>query len=277
MQSKVLLLGATGLLGNSFARSLASSSFELMAPGRSELDLLRPSELAGYLEAHKPQVVINCAGFNEVDAAELAPPECWQLNADLPEILANYSKDSGSKLVQFSTDYVFDGEQEAGYSEDAERNPINKYAQAKLAGEKAVMANDDAYLIRISWLFGSGKKNFVTTMLDLAARMPELKVVNDQHGKPTYTEDVVAAVLQMLAEDTEPGIYHLPNEETTTWYDFAREIFEQAGQSIEVRPVPASEFPRPAPRPQYSALLNTKRPLLRSWREALKDYLNQIN
>lgn len=282
MAKRILLLGSTGLLGIAFKNVLRNDpNYELWSPTRYELDVTNAAALEDAFKDYQPQIVINCVGYNQVDDIEVNDDDtalAHQLNADFPKALSGLCNFYGGLLVQFSTDYVFDGSQDGGYSEQAETHAVNKYGQTKIGGEQAIIHNsDNYYLIRISWLFGPDAGCFVGVMQNLAKMMTELEVVNDQHGKPTYTYDVVDAVLQMFANNSPSGIYHLPNEGETTWYEFAREIFRQMEQPMEVRAITTEEFGRPAPRPRFSALLNTKRPLLRSWKEALSDYLKIAN
>ena len=185
----------------------------------------------------------------------------------------------------FSTDYVFDGMNSAGYAEGDAVAPINVYGESKLAGEKLIEENmEKYYIVRTSWLFGLNGKNFVDTMLKFGAAAiqngTEMKVVNDQIGSPTYTHDLVNAVIGQIVEpleDEKPfpfGIYHLTNSGVCSWYDFAKKIFEIKKMEVKVLPVTTAEFPRPAKRPNFSILLNSKMPAMRSWSEAVETYLN---
>lgn len=269
--NKVLLLGASGLLGQA-----VNAAFDYVSPKSSELDVTNIDQLNSFVSELRPSLVINCTGYNAVDDAEL--PEnresVFMLNETGPENLARLSTEYDYKLVQFSSDYVFNGENLDGYLEDAEVGPINVYGESKLAGERAVMDNSSKYfIVRISWLFGPGKRNFVTTMLDLSESNSELNVVNDQFGKPTYTVDVANA-LPLFTDTNDYGIYHLPNEDSVSWFDFARDVFTAADKDVTVKPVSSDEFKRLAKRPKSSILVNSKLPKQRSYREALNDYIN---
>jgi dTDP-4-dehydrorhamnose reductase len=271
---KVLLLGSTGLLGRAVKAEF--EKYDLESPSRSELDVTDFASLESYFSDNSFDFVINCTGYNAVDDAEKPEnhEEVFLHNEKVPEMLAKLCEAHNCTLVQFSSDYVFDGENADGYSEDASYDPINVYGQSKMAGEVAVAENCSKYfVIRISWLFGPGKDNFVTTMLNLAKDRDVLTVVNDQFGKPTYTKDIALA-LHGFTESSDYGIYHLPNEDAVSWYEFAQEIFEIADVEIEVNPVPSSEFKRLAKRPGSSILINSKTDLLRSHKEALADYIN---
>ena len=200
-------------------------------------------------------------------------------------------------FIHYSTDYVFDGKKSGGYKENDEpRNPVNIYGESKLLGEKYVSNGSSRnkslkyYIIRTSWLYGRNGKNFVDTISELLQNRDQIKVVNDQYGKPTYAHDLAIKTRELLEGDYLSGIYHITNETENkekgiSWYDFAKEIFlinrekighayRQAGKNKEITPCASMEFPRPAKRPKWSALVNTKLPLTRNWREALKEYLN---
>jgi dTDP-4-dehydrorhamnose reductase len=186
----------------------------------------------------------------------------------------------GAKFIHFSTEYVFDGTSTSGYSEDSATHPLNVYGESKLAGENYVINYVNGYVVRSSWLFGHAPQrgkprgmNFVDTMLKLAAEKQEIRVVNDQFGKLTATRDLSHAVVRLLAGDYAPGVYHLVNEGVASWYDVAREVFRLKGVVTPLVHITSAEYPTTAKRPQNAVLLNTKFPPLRSWQEALRDYL----
>ncbi len=207
--------------------------------------------------------------------------------------MAQACREIGATFVHISTDYVFRGDSKKGYSEDVATHPLNAYGRTKELGEKLILDEMDLesseayspgnyFIIRTSWLFGKHGKNFVDTMLKLGLESlktgKELKVVDDQHGKPTYAADLAQEVKWLVESHEYPsGIYHITNEGETSWYQFARVIFELANMPVTVIPCTSSEFPRPAQRPQYAALINTKLPPLRPWKEALSSYLNSLS
>lgn len=210
-------------------------------------------------------IVINAAGYTAVDQAEEERDAAFRLNSEAVSYLSEACRDV--ILVHFSTDYIFDSGQE--HEEDETPGESQSvYAASKLEGEKKL--GEKHYLIRTSWLYGRNGKNFVDTMLELGN---EVRVVNDQISKPTYTLDLARAVRQLLEDKPDFGTYHLVNEGAMSWYDFAKKIFELSGRNVKVTPVASEEFPRPARRPNFSALKNTKRPKLRPVEEALKEYL----
>jgi dTDP-4-dehydrorhamnose reductase len=271
---KVLLLGSSGLLGQAVKSEF--SDLELICPLHNELDVTDFTSLGDYINCIKPDTVINCTGFNAVDDAE--KPEFYKgvflLNAEVPRNLALYSLKYNFKLLQFSSDYVFDGLNADGYNEDSVCSPLNVYGSSKLAGEKFISSNCEKYfIIRISWLFGPGKSNFVSTMLDLAKTHEIINVVSDQFGKPTYSKDVASA-LRLFTDSTDYGIYHLPNEGSVSWHEFAENIFRISGSSVKVKESTSQDFKRLAERPKSSILVNSKLPKQRNYKEALTEYIN---
>ncbi|MBI4127485.1 MAG: dTDP-4-dehydrorhamnose reductase [Parcubacteria group bacterium] len=274
----ILILGAKGMLGHALMDTFAD-----LAPtglDRDELDITNSIEVDAKFSLLTPKTIINAAAFTAVDQCEneATKPICDKVNGEAVGILAEAAKRISATIIHFSTDYVFDGTKQEGYLEtDEPKNPVNAYGASKLAGEQALRSSGaNFYLIRTAWLYGAYGKNFVDTMLSLGKTKKELTVVNDQHGKPTYTVDLAKATRRLLEGEYTPGVYHFVNEEATTWYDFAVEIFKQAKIPMQVHPIPSSDFLRPAKRPAYSILLNTKFPPLRPWKEALAEYLQPI-
>lgn len=272
---KTLVTGANGMLGQAVMEAWAD--FDPIGFDLPDLDITEPPQVAKVLDFYRPNVLVNCAAYTAVDKCEDDELAATRVNGTAVGNLAKVCALRDIRLIHISTDYVFDGENDQGYAEDALLAPINAYGRSKAKGEREIIANaHQFYLVRTSWLYGPNGKNFVTTMLELAKTKPELKVVNDQHGKPTYTRDLAVFLKQLVLDHAPSGIYHGVNEEPTTWYDFTNEIFKQAGIPTPVQPCPTTEFPRPAKRPAWSTLLNTKRPLMRPWTEALRDYLSEI-
>lgn len=273
---KILLFGKTGLLGQALFGVLGQEH-EVFGKSREECDICDLGMLKKCIDEAAPDIIVNAAGYAKVDDAEKEKEEAFRVNA---EGVSNLAKVAGAKslsLVHFSTDYVFCGEKRAGYCEDDSPAPLSIYGASKAAGEKEIFENlQKYYLIRTSWLFGPGGKNFVDTMLELAKNSngKPLTVVNDQIGGPTYTLDLAQAVLRLLKGKTY-GIYHIVNSGTCSWHEFAKEIFNQLGLPQEVSPISSEELNRPAKRPKCSILLNTKLPQLRHWKEALREYLQE--
>ncbi len=272
---KTLVTGASGMLGQAVMQTW--SDLDPIGFDLPELDITNPPAIARALDLYQPDAVMNCAAYTAVDKCETEETKANHVNGTAVGYLAKACTLRNVRLIHISTDYVFAGTNSAGYPEDAPLAPLNAYGRSKAKGEHEIVNNaHQYYLIRTSWLYGPGGNNFVKTMLDLAKTKPELKVVNDQHGKPTYTRDLAVFIKQLLLDHAPSGIYHGVNEGKTTWYDFTREIFRLANVNTPVVPCTSTEFPRPAKRPAYSTLLNTKRPLMRPWTEALRDYLAEI-
>jgi dTDP-4-dehydrorhamnose reductase len=282
---KVLITGASGMLGNDMLHACEAAGFEVVTTDRDQLDITDADRVQRFFEEYRPDVVINCAAYNFVDQIE--DPASYEIayavNAMGPGHLAQSAKSIGARYVHFSTDYVFAGEKPEGYTEEDVPQPLSKYGETKLAGEQKVQeADGEYYICRLSKIFGApgktegSKESFVALMLRLAQSKPELSVVDEEVGCPSYTVDIAEEVIRMLQDQAPSGLYHLVNAGPgVTWYEFAREIFHLTGVDIPVHPVPSSAFPKPAQRPKFAALLNTKRPPLRSRTEALKAFLRE--
>lgn len=246
----IAIIGAGGQLGSAFMRLIPDA----MAVTRAELDLARSDEVAVWMEAHRPDLVINCAAYTAVDAAEDDARTAHLVNATSVGELARAGRAHGVRLVTFSTDYVFDGTKEGGYVESDEPNPLNVYGASKLKGEGLALAADPtALVIRTSWALSGTHSNFVSTMLDLISK-GSVRVVDDQVGRPTLVDDLATATMSAIDRGA-TGLLHLANQGEITWFGLAREVAEMAGLDPErVEPITTSEFPRPARRPANSVL-----------------------
>lgn len=277
---KILITGANGMLGRDIAVTL--SSHDLILTDREELDITNEKELNKKIKEFKPNIIINCAAYIDVERAEDEKEIVNKINVDGISNLINACKENACQLAHISTEYVFDGENESGYDENANTNPINIYGKSKADGEKLLQENfDNFYLIRSSWLYGKnpqkGKErgmNFIETMLKLAREKNEINLITDQISKPTYTKDLADAIKQLIEENYPHGIYHLTNEDPVTPYEFAKTIFELKNINAKLNKVSSEQFHTKAKRPKFAILNNTKFPKLRSFKEALKDYLN---
>lgn len=290
------MLGKNGMLGSMFLKELERNRTNLSGSGRifevfafdRDLDITNESALEIEFSKIRPDFVLNCAAYTNVDLAESERDVAFRINAEGPGLIAKKCKAFGAKLIHFSTDYIFDGEKASGYSENDEPSPINVYGESKLAGERAIAAEmNDYFIVRTSWLFGPGGKNFVDTMLQLggevlSGKRASLKVVDDQIGCPTYTFDLARAVLKNFlmpfanddANKPTFGIYHVTSNGECSWYEFAEEIFRIRGMDVTLEPISSEKFVRPAKRPKNSVLLSTKMDFgMRNWREAVGDYL----
>ncbi|MCW2891277.1 MAG: rfbD [Actinomycetia bacterium] len=267
-----LVTGAAGMLGRDLTDLLQSKGEEFTALARVDLDITDPAAVAKAVTVVKPDVVVNCAAWTAVDAAEEHEEAAFAINAGGAVNLAAACASVGALLVHPSTDYVFDGHASAPYAEDAPTAPSGAYGRTKLAGEQAVRAAlpDASYIVRTAWLYGAHGKNFVKTMLRLARNGTSPGVVADQHGQPTWTADVAAQIYALIDKSAPTGIYHATSAGQTTWFGFAEEIFtlyqghgqgQDQGQEedserlrLTPRPVTTADYPTPAGRPAYSVL-----------------------
>ena len=271
--TRYLITGAAGMLGQDLQRALAGR--DVSALGRLDLDVTDLDAVRAGVAGH--DVVINASAYTKVDDAESHEADALAVNAIGAQNLAIATSEIGAKLVQVSTDYVFDGSATSPYNEATPLNPISAYGRTKAEGERlALAANPDGtYIVRTAWLYGAGGPNFVKTMLRLAASHDTVSVVTDQLGQPTWTGDLARQIVELLDADAAPGIYHATNSGEASWYDFTREIFQVVGLDPErVKRTTSSEFVRPAPRPDYSVLGHDAWALagispMRNWRAAL--------
>jgi dTDP-4-dehydrorhamnose reductase len=261
------------MLGTDLQRALAGR--EVTALTRADLDVTDLDAVRSAVAGH--DVVINASAYTRVDDAETHEEEAHAVNATGAQNLAIAASEAGARLLQISTDYVFDGSADSPYDENTPLNPISAYGRTKADGERLAVAAHPAgtFIVRTAWLYGANGGNFARTMLRLAETHDTVDVVTDQLGQPTWTADLAAQVVALLDADAPPGIYHGTNSGEASWFDFAREVFRLAGLDPErVRPTTSDKFVRPAPRPDYSVLghdawLRAGIPAMRDWREAL--------
>lgn len=280
---RYLILGKSGMLGHDMEKTFHGEDY--ISLDIVDLDITDRDAVFETLMSIQPDVLINCSGYANVDKAEEEEEKANEINGYAVGVLAKACREIDATLVHFSTDYVFDGTKKSGYNEEDAPSPINAYGRSKTLGESLIFDEMDSldelnpvegkyFIIRTSWLYGHHGANFVDTMLDLAKSKKELKVVDDQFGKPTYTVDLCRQVKWLVESREYPtGIYHITNENETNWNEFAKEIFKLAKKDVSVIACATGEYPRPAKRPKYSSLNNNQLPKLRSWKEALKDYL----
>lgn len=270
---KILIIGYKGMLGLELAQVF--SDYELTTWDTDNIDITNKDLTFSKIKALKPKIIINAAAYTAVDDCEEKQELALAVNGEGPGNLAFIAKELGALLIHYSTDYIFSGEKKDGYNEDyIEINPVNVYGESKAVGEAKIKDSGcKYYIIRTAWLYGQNGKNFVDTMIKLSAEKDELKIVADQHGCPTYAVDLALTTRQMIENKVTTGIYHVTNSGSCSWYEFAREIFRLKKIEVKTNPCTTDEFPRPAKRPKYSILLNTKLPPIRSWQEALAEYL----
>jgi len=273
---KVLILGSKGMLGGQLMKVFDN---EAVGWDRGDADVTEFKDLKLKIEKLKPAVIINCVAYNDVDGAEDNRQAAFKLNADVPGELAKICKNSDIVLVHFSTNYVFDGEK-GEYKETDLPNPLGVYAKSKYRGELEIQKiGGKFYIIRTAVLFGPkgeselSKKSFVELMFDKSGKTDTIKLVDDEISSVTYAVDLAVQVKILLEMGKPLGIYHITNSDSASWYDFAREIFNITGKKVNLESVSSKTFPRKAPRPKKTVLLNTKLPKLRPWQEALKEFL----
>jgi dTDP-4-dehydrorhamnose reductase len=283
---RILLTGVNGQLGSELQGTLDPVG-EVIAVGRDRLDLSQPDQIPAVVEAIQPDLIVNCAAYTAVDKAETEADLAQTVNAIAPGTLAKTAANLGATLLHISTDYVFDGTQSRPYLETDTTNPIGQYGKTKFAGEMAILQTGSPHIIlRTAWVYGvGGTGNFVKTMLRLGQERPELRVVADQVGTPSWTGDIAEAIAQIARQHRNlEGTYHFTNSGVASWYDFAVAIFEEAaalGFPLQVKrvvPITTAEYPTPAQRPAYSVLCGKKLEAILNkpaphWRQGLRQML----
>jgi dTDP-4-dehydrorhamnose reductase len=267
---RLLVTGAAGMLGSDVVAAAESAGHDVIALARAELDIADADAVRAAVTDVRPDAVINCAAWTDVDGAEEHEADATRINGDGPGNLAA----AAPFLVHVSSDYVFDGSATEPYTEADRTGPRTAYGRSKLAGEHAVAANGDHAIVRTAWVFGPHGKNFIATMLKLAADRDEVDVVADQIGCPTFTGHLAPALVQ-IAEQHLTGILHVAGGGQCSWQEFAQAAFDESGAHCTANPVTTAEFPRPAPRPAWSVLTSTRpeAPVLPDWRDGLAGYL----
>lgn len=279
---KVLVTGAKGQLGSDVMNELTKRGIESIGVDVQEMDITDASACDKVIKEAGPDAIIHCAAYTAVDAAEDQAELCHRINGEGTRNIAKVCKELDIRMMYISTDYVFNGEGEIPWKPDDEREPLNVYGQAKYEGELAIEQLLEKYfIVRIAWVFGLRGKNFVTTMLRLGRENGAVSVVDDQIGSPTYTYDLARLLVDMIQSD-KYGRYHATNEGLCSWYEFALEIFKQAGMTeVKVTPVDSSRFPAKAKRPSNSRISKDKLEengfsRLPAWQDALSRYLKAI-
>jgi dTDP-4-dehydrorhamnose reductase len=270
----ILVVGSNGMLGRDLMALLGDRA---RGVDIAEIDITSMESVSDVLHLMKPEVVINCAAYTDVDGCESNAEKAMEVNSEGVGYLALACREVGALLVQVSTDYVFDGGKGTPYVEDDAPHPLSVYGESKLAGEMNAMFCQEYLIVRTQWLYGLHGKNFVETMLRLAAEKDEISVVDDQIGSPTWTVDLGTAIIALLDQGCR-GIYHVANAEFCSWNEFAKAIFEAAGAQVSVKPMTTEDLNRPANRPLYSTLDCGKLAadtglIIQPWRTALQEYL----
>ncbi len=278
---KVFVTGAMGQVGSSCVLELKSRGMDVRGVSSKDFSITDTEALRKALLDYQPDVVIHAAAYTAVDKAEEEPELCREVNADATAELAKICAEINAKLVYFSTDYVFPGTGTASFEVGSETGPLNVYGRTKLLGELAVREYVPRhFILRISWVFGPGGKNFIRTMMKLSETHEEVRVVDDQVGSPTYARDVAVLVAHMIETDRF-GTYHATNEGFCSWAELAKEVFRQAGRSTKVIPVLSSDYPTKAKRPRNSRLNKSSLdrggfPRLPRWKDAVGRYLIEL-
>ncbi len=277
---KILILGHRGMLGSDLMLRMMVAH-DVTGKDVGDFDITVEDDCGRVIAECSPDVVINAAAYTNVDGCETDRDRCFAVNAVGVKNIALACRGKGIRIVHFSTDYIFDGRKETPYVEEDEPAPLNVYGASKLEGERFLQAFSDCWLlIRTAWLYGKNGKNFVKTILEKAAAVKTLNVVDDQIGAPTYSWDLSAAV-QLLVEGGHEGLFHLTNRGRCSWHEFACKIMQYAGKSdVTVRPIPSADLARPAVRPAWSVLSSRKfseatGKTMRFWQIALQDYLER--
>jgi dTDP-4-dehydrorhamnose reductase len=266
---RVLLFGGSGILGTEVLRMLQNEKIDYIAPRSSDLDIRNKNQVTDFARDFKPTWIINCAAWTNVDGAEDSFKEACELNEVAVENIAIAADTLSCKVIHVSTDYVFDGESKTPYKEDSLVNPVNRYGESKLRGEKALMALlPGSFVVRTSWLYGVSGKNFVKTIVGKALRDEPARVVDDQVGSPTSAKDLAAGIISIIRIHPTPGIYNFSNEGSCSWFELARTIYENVGANPEfVEAIDSNSFILKAKRPKFSLLNKDK------WRAA---HLSQV-
>lgn len=276
---RVLITGSAGMLGRQVAKEYTRRGAEVFPLSRNDLDITEFEAVNNTLALLRPHLVVNCAAYTNVDAAETERERAFTVNGVAPRLVSLACRLHGAALVHISTDYIFDGQLNRPYLVSDLPNPVNTYGASKLMGEQGIRESGCLYyIVRTSWLFGPEGRNFAETVLKLANEKKKLRVVSDQCGTPTYTPDLAKGIAD-LADTGICGTYHLTNSGVTTWYGFAQKIIQTAGLDAEVEPCSTEDFPRPARRPANSALnpLPIQKVLgytPQAWEKAVEHYIN---
>lgn len=275
---KILVTGVKGQLGYDVVREGESRGLEMFGTDVDNMDITDAGQVKQVIEDYKPDALIHCAAYTAVDAAEDNQELCRKINVDGTRNIAEVCKTMDIPMMYFSTDYIFNGQGENFWKEDDEKQPLNVYGQTKYEGELAVQELvQKHFILRISWVFGVNGNNFIKTMLRLGKERGAVGVVSDQIGSPTYTYDLAKLVIDMIQTD-KYGAYHVTNDGLCSWYEFACEIFKQAGLNVKVTPLTTAEYPAKAARPFNSRmsknkLINAGFKMLPGWQDALRRYL----
>jgi dTDP-4-dehydrorhamnose reductase len=275
---KVLIVGSKGMLGSDLMAEFRSGN-DLLGMDLPEIDITQLDCCHRIIDKFQPDIVINASGYTRVDDCESHEKEAYAVNGQGPGNLATAAAHAGALLVHYGTDYIFDGRKSDPYLEEDAPNPQSAYGRSKLMGEELIRQNCPKHLIlRTSWLFGANGPNFIKTIVSAAKQNPSLRVVHDQKGSPTYSQDLAAHTQQIIKAGGR-GVYHVTNSGACTWFELACKAVEWARiDNIKIEPVTTAEYPRPARRPQNSILANAHLQRdglapMRNWQSAAREYV----
>ncbi len=275
----MLILGAKGMLGHDLAEEF--KEYDPVLWDKEECDITNETKTLELILELSPEIIINAAAYTNVDGAEDDQEIADSINHMAVKYISQAAKKVGAVLIHISTEYVFDGENHNGYNEEYSPQPLSVYGQTKFAGEQVLVdSRCKYYLVRTSWLYGKapqkGKprgKNFIDTIIEKANSGGELKVVNDQFGRPTFAKDLAQQIHYLIKNKLDFGIYHITNNGQASWYELAKYALQVKGIDVKIKPCQTGDFIVKAARPKYSILNNSKLPELRNWQQAVKEYL----
>jgi len=260
------------MLGRDLCPLLKENGFLVIETDAHNMDITNFNQSEYVIKYYRPDFVIHCAAYTNVDKAETDSKMAFAINEAGTKNIAKICAEFDIPIIYISTDYVFKGDASKPYLPTDQRDPVGVYSESKAKGEEAIEKYCKShYIARTSWLYGIHGKNFVETMIELSQKMPELKVVNDQIGCPTWTMELARGILSLIQNEKSYGLYHICGGGQTSWYEFAKEALRLSGITAQIKPCSTEEFPRPAKRPAYSVMDNAG--ICRDWREALKDYI----
>lgn len=281
--SKFLIIGSQGQLGKEFQTILSRRNLPFVAPAEADCNLTDPKQIAQIIRDTRPDTIVNCAAYNNVEKAEEEPEIAFKINTEAVADLSSICHSQGIFLIHFSSDYVFDGDKGSDYQEEDVPHPLNRYGESKLKGEENVrqIVPDQSLTFRLSWLFGPGQQNFLYKLSTWAKNTNSLKISSDEISVPTYTEDVVDTVLLALANGLR-GLYHLTNTNKSSRYEWAKYYLKKKGYKGEIIPVPKSAFPSNVKRPLCSAMSNQKLATalgihIPTWQNAVERFIKRID
>lgn len=268
---RILVTGAKGMLGQDLCPILEDEDFDVIETDVDTLDITNPENINEVFDEFKPDFVIHCAAYTNVDKAEEDKETAFKINAEGTKNIANACNERNIPIIYISTDYVFDGTKKGKYLVSDKTCPVSVYGESKYLGEQAVQKCEKYYIARTSWLYGHHGKNFVETMISLKDK-EEIKVVDDQIGCPTWTVELANGIVKLINDEMPYGIYHICGSGQTSWYGFAKKIFELCSLNVNLKPCTTAEFPRAAKRPENSVMENNR--ICRKWETALKEYID---